>query len=88
VRQRRATKVRLGKLGSASGIVEEFAAHLDNERFVGLSVTPQHGIRAGSVPGPHKDPFDRILIAQAVEEDMILVTNEKIFDGYGVTRLW
>jgi PIN domain nuclease of toxin-antitoxin system len=83
-----ATKVRLGKLNLAARIVEYFSAHLVNERFVALSVTIAHGVRAGSLPGPHKDPFDRILIAQALEEQMTLVSNEKIFDGYGVTRLW
>lgn len=83
-----ATKVRLGKLASAARIVEEFSSHLINERFVGLSVTPQHGLRAGSLPGPHKDPFDRILIAQALEENLKIVSNERIFDSYGVARLW
>jgi PIN domain nuclease of toxin-antitoxin system len=83
-----ATKVRLGKLNSAAGLVEDFSAHLVNERFVGLSVTPQHGIRAGSLPGPHKDPFDRMLIAQALDENLKIVSNERIFDGYGIARIW
>jgi PIN domain nuclease of toxin-antitoxin system len=40
------------------------------------------------MPIPHKDPFDRLLIAQAMVEDMLLVSNEAVFDGYGVSRLW
>ena len=38
--------------------------------------------------GDHRDPFDRMLIAQARSEDLILVSNEEVFDGFGVTRLW
>ncbi len=38
--------------------------------------------------GEHKDPFDRILIAHAQAENLLLVSNEKLFDGYGVQRLW
>lgn len=83
-----ATKVRLGKLRGAVQIVEEFSTYLANERFVGLSVTIQHGIRAGSLPGPHRDPFDRMLIAQALEENLRIVSNEQIFESYGVSRLW
>jgi PIN domain nuclease of toxin-antitoxin system len=40
------------------------------------------------VAGPHRDPFDRMLIAQAMIEEMVLVSNEQLFDNYGVQRLW
>jgi PIN domain nuclease of toxin-antitoxin system len=40
------------------------------------------------LPGPHRDPFDRMLIAQAHAEGIPLVSNEEIFDHYGVTRIW
>ncbi|MGH9511952.1 MAG: type II toxin-antitoxin system VapC family toxin [Terriglobales bacterium] len=83
-----ATKIRLGKLTSAVSIVEDFCAYLANERFVELAITVRHGIRAGSLPGPHRDPFDRMLIAQALEENLGIVSNERIFEQYGVTRLW
>jgi PIN domain nuclease of toxin-antitoxin system len=36
----------------------------------------------------HKDPFDRLLVAQALAEDMVLVSNEALFDGFAVKRLW
>jgi PIN domain nuclease of toxin-antitoxin system len=48
----------------------------------------RHGQRAGSLPGRHRDPFDRMLIAQAILEDCVLVSNEKVFDSYGIERLW
>jgi PIN domain nuclease of toxin-antitoxin system len=52
----------------------------------------QIGIRAwtvgGALAGPHRDPFDRMLIAQAMVENLVLVSNEVSFDVYGVVRLW
>ena len=50
--------------------------------------TADHGIRAGLLPGPHKDPFDRMLIAQAQAENLAIVSNDSVFDRYGVTRIW
>ena len=43
---------------------------------------------AGNLPGAHRDPFDRMLIAQAQAENLVLVSNETLFDSYGVRRLW
>jgi len=40
------------------------------------------------LPGPHRDPFDRMLIAQVMLGNMVLVSNERVFDAYGVRRLW
>jgi len=48
----------------------------------------KHGNLAGMLPGFHRDPFDRMLIAQAITENMILISNEKLFDDYGVKRFW
>ena len=48
----------------------------------------EHGIRAGLLPGPHQDPFDRMLIAQAQAEKLPIVSNEKAFDNYGIRRIW
>jgi PIN domain nuclease of toxin-antitoxin system len=44
--------------------------------------------RAGALPALHPDPFDRILVAQAQLESLILVGNESLFDRYGIRRLW
>jgi PIN domain nuclease of toxin-antitoxin system len=51
-------------------------------------ITIEHGIHAGSLPGPLRDPFDRMLIAQAQMEELVIISNELIFDNYGVQRLW
>jgi len=83
-----ATKVRLGKLPMAVDLAHDFAAYLERERFQTLSVSAEHGIRAGLLPGPHRDPFDRMLIAQAQAENLTIVSNDVVFDAYGANRVW
>jgi PIN domain nuclease of toxin-antitoxin system len=53
-----------------------------------LPVTMTHGRRAGSLPGSHLDPFDRMLMAQAMIESLVLASNELAFDARGALRLW
>jgi PIN domain nuclease of toxin-antitoxin system len=83
-----ATKHRRGKLPEAGVLASSFEAEVDAEGFVGLPVSLRHGQLAGALAIQHKDPFDRLLIAQALVEDMTLVSNERIFDATGVSRLW
>jgi PIN domain nuclease of toxin-antitoxin system len=83
-----ATKHRLGRLPQAADVARDVVKCLRDQGFEPLPVTVAHGQRAGSLPGLHRDPFDRMLIAQAILEDCVLVSNERLFDRYGVTRLW
>jgi PIN domain nuclease of toxin-antitoxin system len=83
-----ATKHRLGKLPRAGDVAVDVAGCIRAQGFASLSVTVAHGQRAGALPGFHRDPFDRMLIAQAILEDCVLISNESIFDRYGVARLW
>lgn len=83
-----ATKFRLGKLPSAEPLALAFEDETAAAGFLPLSLTLTHARVAGSLPIPHKDPFDRLLIAQAMVEEMFLVSNEAVFDGFGVGRLW
>ena len=82
------TKYRLGKLPHVGLLARSFEAQVASEGFVGLPITLGHGQRAGSLPIAHKDPFDRLLMAQAISENLTLVSNEKLFDASGVSRLW
>lgn len=82
------TKYRLGKLPSAGALAERFEQTVAEQGFLSLAIAMGHAERAGSMPIPHKDPFDRLLIAQAMVEGLLLVSNETVFDGYGVSRLW
>ena len=83
-----AIKVSLGRLPSAVDLVSDFEGTLARRGFGVLLITAAHGIRAGLLPGPHKDPFDRMLIAQAQAENLTVVSNDTVFDRYGVRRLW
>lgn len=83
-----ATKFRIGRLPGAAAIVPDLEHVLAAQGFVRLSISFAHGQAAGALPGPHRDPFDRMLIAQAMIDDMALVSKERHFDAYGVRRLW
>lgn len=83
-----ATKVRLGKLPSGVELASDFDGHMEREGFLSLQISVEHAVRAGLLPGEHRDPFDRMLIAQAQAENLQLVSKEELFDGYGVRRLW
>jgi len=83
-----ATKVRLGELPGAIEVAAELPAIVRRQSFEPLPIAIVHALRAGNLPGPHRDPFDRMLIAQAQAEDLGLVSNERVFDAYGVRRVW
>jgi len=83
-----ATKYRIGKLPGAAAIVGNLSRVIASEEFTELPIGIRHAEVAGLLPGPHRDPFDRMLIAQATVDDLMLVSNEEIFDAYGAQRLW
>jgi PIN domain nuclease of toxin-antitoxin system len=82
------TKVRLGRLPSAAHLAADFETSMATEGFELLCISPAQGIRAGLLPGPHKDPLDRMLIAQAQAENLPIVSNETVFDTYAIRRIW
>lgn len=81
-------KYRMGKLPDVAVLAEHFPAEVERHGFAPLPIELSHARRAGTMDIPHKDPFDRLLIAQAREEGMTLVSNETVFDGFDVQRLW
>jgi PIN domain nuclease of toxin-antitoxin system len=83
-----ATKSRLGKLPQTADLALRFDAVLAAELFESLPITSAHAARAGLLPGPHKDPFDRMLIAQSQAENLPILSNDSIFDTYKLRRLW
>jgi PIN domain nuclease of toxin-antitoxin system len=82
------TKHRLGKLPHAALLATRFEATVAENGFGGLSISLAHAELAGRLSIPHKDPFDRLLIAQSILESVPLISNERIFDDAGATRLW
>ena len=83
-----ATKSRIGRLPQAAALSLDVSGALASQGFIELPITVLHGQAAGSLPGPHRDPFDRMLIAQATFAGLVLVSNETLFDRYAVQRVW
>ena len=83
-----ATKYRLGKLPDAAAIAADIAGAVASQDFTELPINIRDGQIAGGLPAIHKDPFDRMLIAQAIAADMVIVSNEALFSAYAVVRLW
>ena len=83
-----AIKHNAGKLEEVGRYILDMSAVLEGEGFEELAITVDDGVRAGMLPGHHGDPFDRMLIAQALARNLVLVSGEALFDRYGVRRLW
>ena len=82
------TKYRIGKLSEAAAVAQDVAGAIAGQGFEELPITVEDAERAGRLPGPHGDPFDRMLIAQAVVRGLVLVSIDQVFDRYGVRRVW
>lgn len=82
------TKHRLGKLPMAGPLAVDFDREVRRQGFTALPISMVHAQVAGALSGVHRDPFDRVLVAQAREERLALVSNETVFDDYGVARYW
>lgn len=83
-----AIKYKAGKLDASTALISRFQAALDEERFVELPISVAHAIHAGLLEGSHRDPFDRMLIAQARIESVPVVSTDRCFDDFKVARLW
>jgi PIN domain nuclease of toxin-antitoxin system len=82
------TKNRVGKWPDVERIVTEYVDLLRRSRFASLPISAEHAHLAGSLAGAHRDPFDRMLIAQARLEDLLIVTADPVFAAYGAAVLW
>ena len=82
------TKHRLGKLPEAEEVSLDIAATIAGQGFDELAISVDDAGRAGRLPGPHRDPFDRVLAAQALARDLVLVSTDAVFDRFAVRRLW
>lgn len=83
-----ATKVRAGRLTGHEDIVPRFGELAVAATLRHLPVTHRHGLRAGSYPTKHRDPFDRMLAAQAEMESLTLVTKDTVFEEFPIRVLW
>ena len=83
-----ATKHRLGRLPEGEAVVDDIVGSIASQGFGELPISVTDAQRAGQLPGPHRDPFDRMLIAQALAGDLVVVSIDAVFDRYGVKRRW
>jgi PIN domain nuclease of toxin-antitoxin system len=82
------TKHRLGKLPGAAEVARDVAGAVASQAFADLPISLRDAERAGRLPGAHRDPFDRMLAAQALAADLELVSIDPVFDDFGVRRFW
>jgi PIN domain nuclease of toxin-antitoxin system len=83
-----AAKVRKGQLLELRNSLPTFTEDVVRDGFHHLDVTALHGVRGGSLPGAHKDPFDRMIAAQALVEDLTVITRDPEIAAFGCKVLW
>jgi PIN domain nuclease of toxin-antitoxin system len=83
-----ATKVRLGKLPEAERLERAFFEVIEIAGYSLLPISVADGLRAGRMAGDHRDPFDRMIAAQAIADDLLVLSNDAKLDAFGVRRLW
>lgn len=81
-------KYRKGKLPEAADLVSAWTEILESFGIIDLPVTSAHAFRASLLNLENADPFDRMIVAQALMESLTVVSNEADWDRLGVTRLW
>jgi PIN domain nuclease of toxin-antitoxin system len=82
-----AIKANTGKLNTLS-LVVDLSRHVREESFMDLPISVEHATRAGLLPLHHRDPFDRLLVAQAQSHNMPIVSADPILDQYDIQRIW
>jgi PIN domain nuclease of toxin-antitoxin system len=83
-----ATKHRLGKLASAAPLVSDFGGFMVKAGFSELTIRWAHAVRAGTWDVEHRDPFDRMLAAQAALDGLTLITADPAFVDFGIPAVW
>ena len=83
-----AIKIRLGKYSLPGPYAEFMERQIDVNNFRILHIQPKHAAAVSVMPLHHRDPFDRLIVAQAMVEEIAIVSNDDALDAYGITRLW
>jgi PIN domain nuclease of toxin-antitoxin system len=83
-----ATKVRAGKLPGAEKLEREFLDVLDEAGYTQLPIDVGSALRAGRLVAEHRDPFDRMLAAQALALDIPVLSPDSLLDQFGIRRIW
>ena len=83
-----ATKFRIGNLPGCEAVAIDVAGHIAGQGFEEQPIGVADAERARRLPGLHRDPFNRMLAAQALARDFPVVSVDPVFDQFGVARLW
>jgi len=83
-----ATKVRLGKLRGAEDFERDFLPAVESAGYTFLSIDAAIALRAGRLTGDHRDPFDRMIAAQAIADDIPIISADPKLDSFGIRRIW
>lgn len=83
-----ATKVRLGRLAGAERLEKEFLETMDASGYTLLSISTEVALRAGRFLSEHRDPFDRVIAAQALHDDIPVISSDRMLDAFLVARIW
>lgn len=83
-----ATKVRMGKLPGAEVLERDFLDVIEDAGYTLLAIDGASALRAGRLSGDHRDPFDRILAAQALAADIPILSTDTKLDSFGIRRIW
>jgi PIN domain nuclease of toxin-antitoxin system len=83
-----ATKVRIGKLPSAEKLERDFLAVMAAAGYTMLSIDTESALRAGRLTAEHRDPFDRMIAAQALALDIPILSSDPQLDPFGIRRIW
>ena len=83
-----AIKISLGKYRLDEPLADFMNREMTQNAFSVLNITYEHADRVARLPFHHRDPFDRLMVAQALEENLCLVSADSALDAYGVRRLW
>ena len=81
-------KISLGKLSIAQPFDDFISQQLNLNGIALLGITLEHTAVLTALPFHHRDPFDRLLVAQAQTENLPIVSADKAFDAYGIQRIW
>jgi PIN domain nuclease of toxin-antitoxin system len=83
-----ATKHRIGRLPEARELLADFPGIIHRAGFEELPIATKHAVLAGTLPGPHRDPFDRMIAAQALCENLEIITVDCALGALGARCLW
>ena len=83
-----ATKVRLGRLPGAEKLEKEFLDVMEDAGYTLAPIDAAVALRAGRFLGEHRDPFDRVIAAQALADDIPVLSSDRMLDSFGIQRIW